>query len=167
MKKFFALMLAVVLVSVCFTALAANSKTTNDVAKTQIVNDETLVIKIVDPSEAAAAFFAKMTDGDTETLPEGAKAEELVELLAVSVTGAKEGIGDQVANLVTTTVYEAEQKVHAYVGILKDEKAEWQELNSVSVVEDGSLDLALSEKLLLTMQNSADALLAIFVEAAE
>ena len=96
MKKFIALMLSLVLLTVSFTAFAANSKTTNDVAqvapKTQTETNEALVIKIVDPSEAENAFFEKMTSGDPETLPEGAKAEELAELLALLVSGAKEGI---------------------------------------------------------------------------
>ena len=81
MKKFIALMLSLVLLTVSFAAFAANSKTTNDVAqvapKTQTETNEALVIKIVDPSEAENAFFEKMTSGDPETLPEGAKAEEL------------------------------------------------------------------------------------------
>ena len=61
MKKFIALMLSLVLLTVSFAAFAANSKTTNDVAqvapKTQTETNEALVIKIVDPSEAENAFF--------------------------------------------------------------------------------------------------------------
>ena len=71
MKKFIALMLSLVLLTVSFAAFAANSKTTNDVAqvapKTQTETNEALVIKIVDPSEAETAFFEKMTSGDAET----------------------------------------------------------------------------------------------------
>ncbi len=170
MKKFIALMLSLVLLTVSFTAFAANSKTTNDVAqvapKTQTETNEALVIKIVDPSEAENAFFEKMTSGDPETLPEGAKAEELAELLALLVSGAKEGIGNVVANLVTTTVYEAEQKVHCYAGVLKDEKAAWEELSPVVVKEDGSLDIQFTEQQLLTMQAAEDVVFAVFVEAA-
>ena len=170
MKKFIALMLSLVLLTVSFAAFAANSKTTNDVAqvapKTQTETNEALVIKIVDPSEAENAFFEKMTSGDPETLPEGAKAEELAELLALLVSGAKEGIGNVVANLVTTTVYEAEQKVHCYAGVLKDEKAAWEELSPVVVKEDGSLDIQFTEQQLLTMQAAEDVLFAVFVEAA-
>ena len=99
MKKIAALMLALVLVTVSFAALAAGSKTTNDVPKTTVTTPqnqgEALVIKIVEPSEEEVAFFEKMTAGDAEILPDGAKADELVELLAVQVSGAKEGIGDQ------------------------------------------------------------------------
>ena len=170
MKKFIALMRSLVLLTVSFTAFAANSKTTNDVAqvapKTQTETNEALVIKIVDPSEAENAFFEKMTSGDPETLPEGAKAEELAELLALLVSGAKEGIGNVVANLVTTTVYEAEQKVHCYAGVLKDEKAAWEELSPVVVKEDGSLDIQFTEQQLLTMQAAEDVVFAVFVEAA-
>lgn len=170
MKKFIALMLSLVLLTVSFAAFAANSKTTNDVAqvepKTQTETNEALVIKIVDPSEAENAFFEKMTSGDPETLPEGAKAEELAELLALLVSGAKEGIGNVVANLVTTTVYEAEQKVHCYAGVLKDEKAAWEELSPVVVKEDGSLDIQFTEQQLLTMQAAEDVVFAVFVEAA-
>ena len=170
MKKFIALMLSLVLLTVSFAAFAANSKTTNDVAqvapKTQTETNEALVIKIVDPSEAENAFFEKMTSGDPETLPEGAKAAELAELLALLVSGAKEGIGNVVANLVTTTVYEAEQKVHCYAGVLKDEKAAWEELSPVVVKEDGSLDIQFTEQQLLTMQAAEDVLFAVFVEAA-
>lgn len=170
MKKFVALMLSLVLLTVSFAAFAANSKTTNDVAqvapKTQTETNEALVIKIVDPSEAENAFFEKMTSGDPETLPEGAKAEELAELLALLVSGAKEGIGNVVANLVTTTVYEAEQKVHCYAGVLKDEKAAWEELSPVVVKEDGSLDIQFTEQQLLTMQAAEDVVFAVFVEAA-
>ena len=170
MKKFIALMLSLVLLTVSFTAFAANSKTTNDVAqvapKTQTETNEALVIKIVDPSEAENAFFEKMTSGDPETLPEGAKAEELAELLALLVSGAKEGIGNVVANLVTTTVYEAEQKVHCYAGVLKDEKAAWEELSPFVVKEDGSLDIQFTEQQLLTMQAAEDVVFAVFVEAA-
>ena len=170
MKKFIALMLSLVLLTVSFAAFAANSKTTNDVAqvapKTQTETNEALVIKIVDPSEAENAFFEKMTSGDPETLPEGAKAEELAELLALLVSGAKEGIGNVVANLVTTTVYEAEQKVHCYAGVLKDEKAAWEEVSPVVVKEDGSLDIQFTEQQLLTMQAAEDVVFAVFVEAA-
>lgn len=170
MKKFIALMLSLVLLTVSFAAFAANSKTTNDVAqvapKTQTETNEALVIKIVDPSEGENAFFEKMTSGDPETLPEGAKAEELAELLALLVSGAKEGIGNVVANLVTTTVYEAEQKVHCYAGVLKDEKAAWEELSPVVVKEDGSLDIQFTEQQLLTMQAAEDVVFAVFVEAA-
>lgn len=170
MKKFIALMLSLVLLTVSFAAFAANSKTTNDVAqvapKTQTETNEALVIKIVDPSEAENAFFEKMTSGDPETLPEGAKAEELAELLALLVSGAKEGIGNVVANLVTTTVYEAEQKVHCYAGVLKDEKAAWEELSPVVVKEDGSLDIQFTEQQLLTMQAAEDVVFAVFVETA-
>ncbi len=173
MKKFFALMVALVLMTVSFAAFAAGSKTTDDVAKvanttnTQTETDEALVIKIVDPSEAETAFFEKMTSGDAETMPEGAKADELAELLALLVSGAKEGIGNVVANLVTTTVYTAEQKVHCYIGVLKDEKAAWEELTSVVVKEDGSLDIQFTEKQLLTMQEAENVVLAVFVEAAK
>ena len=178
MKKFFALMVALVLMTVSFAAFAAGSKTTDDVAKvanttnTQTETDEALVIKIVDPSEAEnafleTAFFEKMTSGDAETMPEGAKADELAELLALLVSGAKEGIGNVAANLVTTTVYTAEQKVHCYIGVLKDEKAAWEELTSVVVKEDGSLDIQFTEKQLLTMQEAENVVLAVFVEAAK
>ena len=170
MKKIAALMLALVLVTVSFAAFAAGSKTTNDVPKTTVTTPqnqgEALVIKIVEPSEEEVAFFEKMTAGDAEILPEGAKADELVELLAVQVSGAKEGIGDHVANLAPTTVFEVGQKVHADMGILKDAKAAWEELLPVDVIEDGTLDLPFSEKQLLAMQAANDVVLAIFVEAA-
>ena len=77
-----------------------------------------------------------------------------------------EGIGNVVANLVTTTVYEAEQKVHCYAGVLKDEKAAWEELSPVVVKEDGSLDIQFTEQQLLTMQAAEDVVFAVFVEAA-
>ena len=57
MKKLFVLMLAMLLVTVSFTALAANSKTTNDVAKATVETGDGLVIKIVDPSEEEVAFL--------------------------------------------------------------------------------------------------------------
>ena len=167
MKKIFAVMLVVTLLMASLSAFAAGSKTTNNVARTNVQAKESLVIEIVDPSEAETAFFEKMTSGSLETMPEGAKAEELVELLALKVTGAKKGVGNVVANITTTTLYEAEQKVHCYVGILKDEKAAWEELAPVVIKEDGSLDVQFTEAQLLAMQNASDVVFSVFVEAAE
>lgn len=167
MKKFLSLMLCIAMVTVSFTAMAVGSKTTDNVANAVVESDEALVIQIVEPSEAEIAFFEKMTAGDVEALPEGTKAEELVEVLALLVSGAKEGIGNVVANLVTTTVYEAEQKVHCYSGELKDEKVAWEELQPVTVKEDGSLDIQFTEAQLLAMQSAENVVLSVFVESAE
>ncbi|MBQ6527052.1 MAG: hypothetical protein IJI38_00865, partial [Clostridia bacterium] len=83
MKKVFAIIMAVMLVAVSFSALAAGSKTTNDVNNVKVDEKVAVVVEIVDPSEAVTALIEKLTAGDAEVVPADAANATLTEVLAV------------------------------------------------------------------------------------
>ncbi len=167
MKKVFAIIMAVMLVAVSFSALAAGSKTTNDVNNVTVDEKVAVTVEIVDPSEAVAALIEKLTAGDAEVVPADAANATLTEVLAVLAQNVTEGVGSVTATLATTTVFEKDQKVSVFMGAASDEKVEWEAVTPVTVNDDGALEVTFTEAQLMTMQNVANVVLAIFVEAAE
>lgn len=167
MKKVFAIIMAVMLVAVSFSALAAGSKTTNDVNNVKVDEKVAVVVEIVDPSEAVTALIEKLTAGDAEVVPADAANATLTEVLAVVAKNVEEGVGNVTAVLAPTTVFEKDQKVSVFMGVPSEEKVEWEAVTPVTVNDEGALELTFTEAQLMTMQNVADVVLAIFVAAAE
>ena len=176
MKKIIALVLSLMLVCACFTAFAAGSKTTDDVNQAVVNNnaaeeeEEEVELKVVDFNEATQALLdafeaaEKASDViDDDSLTD----EELVELIPVEIEGVVEGeTGEKVISIKPTVDVTGYENIRVFFGMLNDgdEDWAWEEADKVVVNDDGTLDVTVSEDLLLKLQDSDNVVIAVLAD---
>lgn len=156
-KKIIALMMAMVLCLTCVSALAAGSKTTNDVVYTSPVTEEAApVVAVVAPTAETQAVIAEVEaladQGKTvaeyfgvQAAPEAAnlKVDELVPAVLV---GEAAGTATATATLNTAATYTEEDNVVVLIGFMVDGEMVWTELSYTIV--DGKLVVEFPEEIL-------------------
>ncbi len=154
-KKIVALMMAMVLCLTSVSALAAGSKTTNDVVYTSPVTEEAApVVAVVAPTAETQAVIAQVealaTEGKTvaeyfgvQAAPEAAnlKVDELVPAVLVG-----DATGTTTATLNTAATYTEEDNVVVLIGFMVDGEMVWTELSYTIV--DGKLVVEFPEEIL-------------------
>ena len=175
MKKLFALVLALALTVLSVAAFAADSKTTNNLTYVAPVvpeeteeTEETVEIEVVpeENSEVVAELveeFASKPANDVVLKIENSEEQleataELVELMEINVTGAEAG---ETGTITATLTVPTEIKEGAAVRVLVLVDGKWYEVPS-KVTEDGTVEVELSEEILLLLQGEEHPVIAVF-----